>query len=53
MLIVATSFPFDFMMVARFDLVLALTLKGHDWQFFKPYNQLPLLISKSLGILIQ
>jgi hypothetical protein len=44
---------FDFMRVATCDLVLALTLRGCDLEYFKPYDQFTLLISKSLYILIQ
>jgi hypothetical protein len=53
MLILATSFLFDFMRVATFDLTSALTLRGCDLKYFTPYDQFPLFISKSLLILIQ
>jgi hypothetical protein len=46
-------FLFDFMRVATFDLALALILRGCDLEFFTPYDQFSLLISKSLNILIQ
>jgi hypothetical protein len=53
MLIVVTSFPFDLMRVATFDLASALTLTGCDLEYTTSYDQFPLLISMSLDILIQ
>jgi hypothetical protein len=52
-LILSTSFLFDLMRVATLDLVLALTLRGCDLEYFTPYDQFSFLISKSLHILIQ
>jgi hypothetical protein len=42
MLILFTSFLFDFMRVATIDLALALTLRGCDLEYFTPYDQFPL-----------
>jgi hypothetical protein len=53
MMIVATSFLFYFMRVATCAFALASSLRGCDLGYFKPYDQFPLLISKSLYILIQ
>jgi hypothetical protein len=53
MLIVATSLLFDFIMIATNDLALALTLRSCDLEYFKLYDQFPLLISKLFYILIQ
>jgi hypothetical protein len=52
-LILSTSFLSDLMRVVTLDLVLALTLRGCDLEYFTPYDQFPLLISMSLHILIQ
>jgi hypothetical protein len=53
MLILATSFLFDFMRVVTFDLASVLTLKVCDLEYFIPYDKFTLLIFKSLDILIQ
>jgi hypothetical protein len=53
MLIFVTSFLFDFVRVDTFDLVSTFTLRGCDFEYFTLYDQFPLLISKSLDILIQ
>jgi hypothetical protein len=53
MLILITLSLFDFMRVATIDLTLALTLRGYDLEYFTPYDQFPLFISKTLDILIQ
>jgi hypothetical protein len=53
MLIVATSLLFDIMRIATCDLALALTFRGCELEYFKPYDQFTLLISKSLYVLIQ
>jgi hypothetical protein len=53
MLILVTSFLFNFVRVVIFDLASALTLRGYDLKYFIPYDQFPLLISKSLDILIR
>jgi hypothetical protein len=53
MVIVATSFLFDFMRVATCAFALTLTLRGSDLGYFKPYDQFLFFISKSLYILIQ
>jgi hypothetical protein len=53
MLILATSFLFDFTRVAIFDLASTLTLKGCDFGILDTYDQFPLLISKLVDILIQ
>jgi hypothetical protein len=50
---VATSFLFHFMTVATLGLALALTLRGCDLEYFKPYVEFPLLMSMLLYILIQ
>jgi hypothetical protein len=52
MLIAATLHLFDFMKVATCDLALALTLNVCDLEYFKSCDQFPLLISKSLYVLI-
>jgi hypothetical protein len=49
----ATSFLFDFMRVDTCAFALALTLRGCNLSHLKLYDQFPLLISKSLYILIQ
>jgi hypothetical protein len=41
------------MRISTLDLALPLTLRGCDMEYFTPYDQFPLLISKSLHILIQ
>jgi hypothetical protein len=53
LLIVVTSFLFDFMRIATYDLGLALTLRACDLVDINPYDQFPLLISMSLYLLIQ
>jgi hypothetical protein len=53
MLILITLSLFDFMRVATIDLTLALTLRGYDLEYSTPYDQFPLLISKTFDILIQ
>jgi hypothetical protein len=50
---VATLLLFDFMRVATCDLALAMTLSSCGLEYFKPYDQFPLLIFKSFYILIQ
>jgi hypothetical protein len=52
MLILGTSFHFDFVRVDILDLALTLTLKGCDLEYFTQYDKIPFLISKSLHILI-
>jgi hypothetical protein len=44
---------FDFMRIVICDFSMALTLRSCDLEYFKPYDQFTLLISKSLYILIQ
>jgi hypothetical protein len=53
MMIVATSFLFDFMRVATCAFAFASYLRGCDLRYFIMYDQFHLLISKSLYILIQ
>jgi hypothetical protein len=53
MLTLTASFLFDFVRVATFDIALTLTLRGCDLEYFTPYYQFLLLISKLLDILIQ
>jgi hypothetical protein len=48
MYIVVSSFLFVFMRVVTCALALALTLRGCDLGYFRPYDQFLLLISKSL-----
>jgi hypothetical protein len=52
-MIVVISFLFYFMRVATCASALALSLIGCDLGYFKPYNQLSRLISRSLYILIE
>jgi hypothetical protein len=50
---VATTPLFVFMRVATLNPASTLTLRGCDLEYFTPYDQFPLFISKSLHILIQ
>jgi hypothetical protein len=43
----------DFIRVSTLELASILTLRGYDMEYFTCYDQFPLLISKSLHILIQ